>query len=62
MADMDVPAMKIVGYEGLFGVVMTLGIMMPIAYFMPGIEGEGLHEDFLDTTKVCVGWGGGHHL
>ena len=27
---------QIVGYEGLFGVIGTLGIMAPIAYFLPG--------------------------
>ncbi|KAL6759741.1 hypothetical protein V8C86DRAFT_2568243 [Haematococcus lacustris] len=52
MADMDIPAMKIVGFEGLFGVIGTLGIMAPIAYFLPGTEGEGLHEDGLDTLQM----------
>lgn len=45
---------QIVGYEGLFGVVCTLGIMAPISYFLPGKEGAGVHEDLLDTAMVSV--------
>jgi hypothetical protein len=28
--------LKIVGFEGVFGSVMMIGVMMPIAYFLPG--------------------------
>uniref|UniRef100_A0A7S3QMG5 EamA domain-containing protein n=1 Tax=Dunaliella tertiolecta TaxID=3047 RepID=A0A7S3QMG5_DUNTE len=52
MADLNVPPMKIVGFEGLFGVIGTLGIMAPIAYFLPGEEGEGIHEDIKDTAVM----------
>eukprot|EP00195_Chlamydomonas_chlamydogama_P015203 CAMPEP_0202889878 /NCGR_PEP_ID=MMETSP1392-20130828/425_1 /ASSEMBLY_ACC=CAM_ASM_000868 /TAXON_ID=225041 /ORGANISM="Chlamydomonas chlamydogama, Strain SAG 11-48b" /LENGTH=450 /DNA_ID=CAMNT_0049573309 /DNA_START=124 /DNA_END=1476 /DNA_ORIENTATION=+ len=52
MADMNIPAMKIVGYEGVFGVVGTLIIMAPIAYHMKGVEGEGFHENILDTLEM----------
>ncbi len=45
---------QIVGYEGLFGVIGTLGIMAPIAYFLPGVEGEGVHENIVDTMTVCL--------
>jgi hypothetical protein len=43
---------QIVGYEGLFGVIFTLGLMAPAAYYLPGVEGEGIHEDGLDTLEV----------
>jgi hypothetical protein len=43
---------QIVGYEGLFGVIFTLGLMAPAAYYLPGTEGEGVHEDGLDTLAV----------
>ncbi len=43
---------QIVGWEGVFGVVGTLGIMAPVAYFLPGDEGEGVHENILDTVTV----------
>lgn len=52
MSDLDIEPMKIVGFEGLFGVIGTLGIMAPIAYFLPGKEGEGIHENVLDTFAV----------
>lgn len=52
MADLDIPGVKIVGYEGVFGAIMTIGIMMPIAYYLPGPEGEGIHEDALDTLAM----------
>lgn len=29
--------------------------MMPVAYFMPGKDGEGLHEDTLRTLWVRAG-------
>ncbi len=54
MSDMNIMPMTIVGYEGLFGMGMMLCIMMPIAYFLPGQEGEGLHENTLHTFWVCV--------
>ena len=41
------------GFEGLFGMIGTLGIMAPIAYYLPGNEGEGIHENIVDTVKVC---------
>lgn len=52
MADLAIPGVKIVGYEGLLGALGTLGIMMPIAYYLPGPEGEGIHEDFIDTLTM----------
>lgn len=54
MADMDIAPMKIVGYEGLFGVIGTVIIMAPIVYYTPGVEGEGFHEDFLDTVTMIA--------
>lgn len=46
----------VVGIEGIWGVIIVgciktinLGIFMPIAQFIPGKEGESLHEDTLDS-------------
>jgi hypothetical protein len=70
MADMDVAPMKIVGFEGFFGIIGTLFIMAPICYYLNGNEGEGIHEDIIDTMAVrmslvrsftlqtCGGWDG----
>ena len=52
MAELNIMPMKIVGYEGVFGMLFMVTIMMPMAYFLPGVEGEGLHEDTLHTLWV----------
>jgi hypothetical protein len=36
MADMDIPGVRIVGFEGVFGMIGTLLVMAPIAYYLPG--------------------------
>lgn len=57
MADMDVAPMRIVGWEGMFGTIATLLFIAPIAYYMHGTEGEGFHEDIVDTWVVRRGAG-----
>ncbi|GLC68100.1 hypothetical protein PLESTF_000646000 [Pleodorina starrii] len=52
MADLNIPGIKIVGYEGLMGALGCIAVMMPIAYYLPGLEGEGVHEDFVDTLAM----------
>ena len=47
--DVDAPATLIVGMEGLYGLLLCSCISMPIAYFLPGPEGQGLHENTLDS-------------
>ncbi|KXZ43797.1 hypothetical protein GPECTOR_80g157 [Gonium pectorale] len=54
MADLNIPGVKIVGYEGVIGAVGTLALLMPLAYYLPGPEGEGVHEDMLDTLTTCA--------
>ena len=52
MADLDVAPLKIVGYEGLFGSIVMMAVMLPAVSFVKGHEGDGLHEDTLDTLHV----------
>eukprot|EP00775_Hariotina_reticulata_P005859 gene5859-6100_t len=52
MADLAMEPLKIVGFEGVFGTVFMLFILLPIAYFLPGPEGLGLHENTLDTLAM----------
>eukprot|EP00955_Chlamydomonas_euryale_P116887 366444-Chlamydomonas_euryale.AAC.8 len=54
MADMNVAPMKIVGYEGLYGSAICLMIMAPLCYFVTGNEGEGIHEDMIDTLTTWI--------
>lgn len=34
--------------------IFTLGLVAPAAYYLPGTEGEGIHEDGLDTLAVSA--------
>jgi len=52
--DLDAPETLIVGMEGLYGLLLCSLISMPIAYFLPGEEGIGLHEDTLDSFVMLV--------
>ena len=52
MADLDVAPLKIVGFEDLFGSIVMIVVMLPAVYFVKGHEGDGLHEDTLDTLHV----------
>jgi hypothetical protein len=52
MADLAMEPLKIVGFEGVFGTFFMLFILLPIAYFLPGPEGLGLHENTLDTLAM----------
>lgn len=52
MSEMTVPPLKIVGYEGLFGTIAMAAVLMPIAQFLPGVDGQGVHEDTVDTLYM----------
>ena len=38
--------------EGVWGFILTIGCLI-VAYFLPGEEGNGLHEDFIDSLYLC---------
>ena len=44
----EAPSLLVVGMEGVWGFFLTI-IALIIAYFLPGEEGNGLHEDFIDS-------------
>eukprot|EP01025_Chloroclados_australasicus_P033081 TRINITY_DN3360_c0_g3_i2.p1 TRINITY_DN3360_c0_g3~~TRINITY_DN3360_c0_g3_i2.p1 ORF type:complete len:541 (+),score=49.39 TRINITY_DN3360_c0_g3_i2:204-1625(+) len=54
MTDMHMEPLMIVGYEGLFGSIMMIGILLPIVSALPGEEGNGIHEDTLDTLHMIA--------
>ncbi|GAB4819565.1 hypothetical protein N2152v2_006611 [Parachlorella kessleri] len=54
MADLAIPPLKIVGYEGLFGALGMLCVMLPIVQHLPGDDGKGIHEDSLDTWHMIT--------
>ena len=44
----------IVGYEGLIGAALMLGVLLPIVSVLPGKDGDGIHEDTADTWHVSL--------
>ena len=52
MADLQISPLKIVGYEGFFGTLMMICVMLPVVQHLPGQDGNGLHEDTIESLKV----------
>lgn len=52
MADLAIPPLKIVGYEGVLGAATMLLLVLPVVQRLPGTDGQGLHEDSVDTWHV----------
>ncbi len=52
LSSMDISALKIVGFEGVWGSLAMLCVMLPIVQHLPGSEGSGIHENSLDTWHV----------
>ena len=55
MADLAIAPLKIVGSEGVIGLVAMVAIMLPVVYALPGVDGEGVHEDTIDSLHVRPG-------
>jgi drug/metabolite transporter (DMT)-like permease len=51
MKDLDLPAMQIIGWEGLWGVLMMVFLVYPLLWFVPGPD-NGHQEDFEDTAVM----------
>ena len=43
---------QIVGWEGVFGTLFMVCLLLPIVYFIPGTEGNGFHENSIETLHV----------
>jgi hypothetical protein len=52
--DADLSPYLMVGAEGLWGVVGCVAVFMPICQVVGGPEGNGLHEDSLDTVLMLA--------
>ncbi|KAL4517050.1 hypothetical protein Ndes2437B_g06667 [Nannochloris sp. 'desiccata'] len=52
MADMAIPPLKIVGYEGLYGTLAMALFLLPLVQRLPGTDGQGIHEDSYDTWHM----------
>lgn len=49
------PPEFVCGMMGLWGIVYTLLIFIPLAQELPGVEGVGLHEDSEETLYMIMG-------
>ncbi len=52
MADLAIEPLQIVGWEGIFGTLFMVAILLPIVSVTPGLDGSGFHEDTLETLHV----------
>lgn len=52
MSDLAIAPAKIVGYEGIIGLLLMLGVVLPAVYFLPGEDGSGTNEDSLETWHM----------
>ena len=52
MADLGMHPLKVVGYEGVMGSLVMLGIALPVVLSLPGDDGGGIHEDSWGT--LCM--------
>eukprot|EP00397_Hematodinium_sp_SG-2012_P010142 GEMP01010249.1.p1 GENE.GEMP01010249.1~~GEMP01010249.1.p1 ORF type:complete len:430 (+),score=82.32 GEMP01010249.1:201-1490(+) len=51
MKDVNLPPLQIVGFEGLWGVIMCIAVVFPLAYFIPGTDAGSL-ENIEDTGTM----------
>ena len=52
MADLHIEPLKIVGYEGVFGSLTMICVLLPLVSLIKGHDGDGLHEDSLEPLHV----------
>jgi hypothetical protein len=41
-------------YEGIYGTAILAVVVLPLMQLLPGPEGQGLHEDSLETLHMLV--------
>lgn len=51
MKSLDLPAMHVVGYEGIWGTIQMCVIVYPVLYMLPGSD-HGHQEDVFDTVAM----------
>ena len=52
MSHVGLAPLQVVGYEGLLGTLVLFCVLLPIVYFIPGKDGQGLHENSLETAYM----------
>ena len=56
MADLHIQPLKIVGYEGVFGSLAMILVLLPLVSLVKAHDGDGLHENSLDTLHVSTSY------
>ena len=51
MKDVNLPAVEIIGFEGIWGVLMMVVLVYPALWFIPGPD-HGHQEDLVDTLVM----------
>ncbi|GAB4821846.1 hypothetical protein N2152v2_008892 [Parachlorella kessleri] len=54
MSSLSLDPVTIVGFEGLLGTALLAGIVMPIMQNVSGPEGQGFHEDSLESLHMLA--------
>ena len=52
--DIEANALYIVGMEGFWGFIVTSLFCMPLAQALPGVDGQGVHEDIALLAHFCL--------
>jgi len=47
----DIPPLYLVGWEGIFGSILTMGVALPICYAIPG-DDHGSYENFINSAYM----------
>jgi len=53
MKDLNLPALQVIGWEGIWGVLMMVAAVYPILYVLPGAD-DGHMEDVFDTGTMLM--------
>ena len=60
MKDVNLPAVEIIGYEGIWGVLMMIIFVYPALWLIPGPD-HGHQEDLVDTLVMFYNSGVAMH-
>lgn len=53
MKDLNLPALQVIGWEGIWGVLMMVVAVYPLLYVLPG-DDDGHIEDVFDTVSMLM--------
>lgn len=54
LSDLDFHPLMVVGMEGMYGSLAMLGLLLPLVQALPGVDGEGIHENSQDTWHMLM--------